>query len=215
MIIAEPSFTILSDISTRGKRELQLIERAGRVCYKSEDKIERDGSSAEKFVRNIIKLGHETVLEHSSLTVLFTVDRAVANELVRHRIASYCQESTRYCNYDKDKFYSQITFIRPSNLEEKTTEWYIWRESCLKAEKCYKDLIADGVKPEDARSVLPVSTKTDIVVTANYREWRHVLRTRTDTAAHPDIRKIMSGLLLTLQNRIPIVFDDIYMNREE
>ena len=179
---------------------LQDIERIGRVCYKSEHRI--TSSSAAPFVRSIIERGHESVLEHISITVRFVTDRAIANELVRHRIAAYSQESTRYCNY-KDK----IEFIYPKNVSDKQLQLIM--EACACAATTYQELIADGVTPEVARDVLPLCTKTELIATYNLREWRHVLRLRTDKAAHPKMRELMQTLLQFFQGLVPIIFDDI------
>ena len=179
---------------------LQDIERIGRVCYKSEHRI--TSSSAAPFVRNIITRGHESVLEHISITVRFVTDRAIANELVRHRIAAYSQESTRYCNY-KDK----IEFIYPKNVSDKQLQLIM--EACACAATTYQALIADGATPEVARDVLPLCTKTELIATYNLREWRHILRLRTDKAAHPKMRELMQTLLQFFQRLVPIIFDDI------
>ena len=179
---------------------LQDIERIGRVCYKSEHRI--TSSSAAPFVRSIIERGHESVLEHISITVRFVTDRAIANELVRHRIAAYSQESTRYCNY-KDK----IEFIYPKNVSDKQLQLIM--EACACAATTYQALIADGATPEVARDVLPLCTKTELIATYNLREWRHVLRLRTDKAAHPKMRELMQTLLQFFQGLVPIIFDDI------
>ena len=179
---------------------LQDIERIGRVCYKSEHRI--TSSSAAPFVRNIIARGHESVLEHISITVRFITDRAIANELVRHRIAAYSQESTRYCNY-KDK----IEFIYPKNVSDKQLQLIM--EACACAATTYQTLIADGATPEVARDVLPLCTKTELIATYNLREWRHILRLRTDKAAHPKMRELMQTLLQFFQGLVPIIFDDI------
>ena len=179
---------------------LQDIERIGRVCYKSEHRI--TSSSAAPFVRNIIERGHESVLEHISITVRFITDRAIANELVRHRIAAYSQESTRYCNY-KDK----IEFIYPKNVSDKQLQLIM--EACACAATTYQALIADGATPEIARDVLPLCTKTELIATYNLREWRHILRLRTDKAAHPKMRELMQTLLQFFQGLVPIIFDDI------
>lgn len=179
---------------------LQDIERIGRVCYKSEHRI--TSSSAAPFVRNIIARGHESVLEHISITVRFVTDRAIANELVRHRIAAYSQESTRYCNY-KDK----IEFIYPKNVSDKQLQLIM--ETCACAATTYQALIADGATPEVARDVLPLCTKTELIATYNLREWRHILRLRTDKAAHPKMRELMQTLLQFFQGLVPIIFDDI------
>lgn len=179
---------------------LQDIERIGRVCYKSEHRI--TSSSAAPFVRNIIERGHESVLEHISITVRFITDRAIANELVRHRIAAYSQESTRYCNY-KDK----IEFIYPKNVSDKQLQLIM--EACACAATTYQALIADGATPEVARDVLPLCTKTELIATYNLREWRHILRLRTDKVAHPKMRELMQTLLQFFQGLVPIIFDDI------
>ena len=231
MKIVEPKYEILTDISEGGIKELQQIERVARICYKSEDKITPDGESAKKLVGFLVKQGHEAMLEHSQLSVLFTCDRGIANELVRHRIASFAQESTRYCNYAGEKFGGELSFIRPhyipcepkekaiktasssEELKKLETDYQIhnaWFWACDDAEKSYKTLMANGMRPEQARCVLPLCLKTEIVVTANYREWRNIFKLRTPVAAHPQMRELMCPLLLDVQKKIPVVFDDIY-----
>ena len=216
MKIIEPKYEILTDISEGGIKELQQIERIARVCYKSEDKITPDGESAKKLVGFLVKQGHEAMLEHSQLSVLFTCDRGVANELVRHRIASFAQESTRYCNYAGEKFGGELSFIIPHYLfdstgSEKSRRMYAqWESSCKDDENYYMHLIDLGMRPEQARCVLPLCLKTEIVVTANYREWRNIFKLRTPVAAHPQMRELMCPLLKELQSKIPVVFDDIY-----
>ena len=216
MKIVEPKYEILTDISEGGIKELQQIERGARVCYKSEDKITPDGESAKKLVGFLVKQGHEAMLEHSQLSVLFTCDRGVANELVRHRIASFAQESTRYCNYAGEKFGGELSFIIPHYLfdstgSEKSRRMYAqWESSCKDDENYYMHLIDLGMRPEQARCVLPLCLKTEIMVTANYREWRNIFKLRTPVAAHPQIRELMCPLLKELQSKIPVVFDDIY-----
>lgn len=213
MKIIEPSVEIMTPIN--GEEMLKQIERAGRTCYKSEDKITTD--SARKFVENILKRGHEAVLEHASFTVKFIVDRGVSHEIVRHRLAAYCQESTRYCNYSKDKFGNEITVIRPCFWEEtpydenrETFTFYdMWVQACAEAEKKYFELLAMGATPQEARSVLPNSLKTEVVMTANLREWRHFFKLRCSAAAHPQMRQVANMLLRICKDQIPIVFDDI------
>ena len=205
MRIVIPSVEIMTPID--GADILRRVEAAGRVCYKSEGAI-RDGS-AEKFVANVIKRGHESVLEHVSLTVKFTVDRGVSHEIVRHRIASYSQESTRYCNYSNDKFGSEITVVKPVFFDEGTTAYEIWKRSCEDDEKAYFDLLNEGCSPQQARSVLPNSLKTEIVATMNLREWRHFFRLRTAMDAHPQMREVATLLLIMMRNAIPVVFDDV------
>jgi len=209
MRIIEPSYEILTEISYGGIKELQHIEKIGRVCYKSEDKITEDGESAKKFVKMLIGRGHEAMIEHSSLSVKFTVDRGVSHELVRHRIASFAQESTRYCNYSKDKFDNGITFIKPFFFGENTQNYKEWIYAMGIAEKSYLQMLKDGATPQEARSVLPNSTKTEITITANYREWRNFFKLRTAKVAHPQMQEVTRPLLKELKTILPVIFDDI------
>lgn len=210
MKIVKAGYEILTPID--GKSILKHIERCGRVCYKSEDNIV-DGS-AEKFVRMLVKRGHESVLEHFSISVLFTVDRGVSHELVRHRLASYSQESTRYCNYGKSK---EVTFVEPSFFsspykyqnKEAYSRYVVWQSVCEDSENYYLELLERGATPQEARAVLPNSLKTEIVMTANLREWRTVFKQRCAKDAHPQMREVMIPLLNELAERIPVVFDDI------
>ena len=190
-----------------GQDVLKKIEACGRVCYKSEGKIEE--GSAEKFVAGLIKRGHEAVLEHASITVKFVVDRGVSHEIVRHRIASYCQESTRYCNYSKEDFGSEITFIIPHYLDYKSAGWNTWKDTMKACEDAYFKLLDIGLVPQEARAVLPNSLKTEVVMTANLREWRNFFKLRTANAAHPQMREVTRPLLDELKELIPVVFDDI------
>lgn len=205
MKIIEPYFEIIGSVD--GDSILRHIEQCGRVCYKSEDKITDD--SAEKFVANIIKRGHEAVLEHQSITVRFVCDRGVSHEIVRHRLASFCQESTRYCNYSKGGFGSEITVIKPLYLMEGTPEYESQFKTCAYMEQKYLALIGMGCSPQEARAVLPNSLKTEVIMTANLREWRHFLKLRTANAAHPQMRQLARPLLCTMQELVPVVFDDI------
>jgi thymidylate synthase (FAD) len=186
---------------------LKHIETCGRVCYKSEERI-GDGS-AEAFIRGIIARGHESVLEHCSITVRIICDRGVSHELVRHRLASYSQESTRYCNYSKDKFGNEITVIQPRFLLRKSEAWNAWRDACVTAEEIYFEMLENGCTAQEARAVLPNSLKTEVMMTANIREWRHILKLRTSPAAHPQMREIMSLLYDQLMAYAPVLFDDI------
>lgn len=213
MKIIKAGYEILTPISKGGIEELQHIERVGRVCYKSEDKITADGKSAKKFVQMIIEKGHEAMIEHSSMSVKFTVDRGVSHELVRHRIASFAQESTRYCNYSKDKFDNGITFIRPCFWKEDSEAYHNWFKAMESAEKYYLYLtMNDGIPVQEARSVLPNSTKTEITITANYREWRNFFKLRTAKEAHPQMREVTIPLLAELKEKLPIIFDDIVVD---
>lgn len=209
MIKTQQSFIIEDPID--GNEILNRIERAGRTCYKSEDKI--SPSSSAKFVENIIRIGHESVIEHEKITVRIICDRGVSHEIVRHRIASYSQESTRYCNYSNNKFGHQIAVIEPffwnKNNEADKRKYKIWEKAMLATEKAYLELIDAGATPQEARSVLPNSLKTEIVVTMNIREWRHFFKLRTSKAAHPQMREIACPLLDSFKKHIPIIFDDI------
>lgn len=187
-----------------GAEILRHLERCGRVCYKSEGKIE-DGS-AEKFIRNVIKRGHESVLEHKSITVKFICDRGVSHEIVRHRIASFSQESTRYCDYGGEG----IVVIEPCYLDEGSDIYDHWAFSCRDAEDDYFILRDAGCSPQEARAVLPNSLKTEVVMTANIREWRHFLRLRCSKAAHPQMREVAIPLLQLFYDEMPVLFEDVY-----
>jgi len=205
MKIIKPSARIVSSVD--GEGILKRIEEYGRVCYKSENRITED--SAKRFVENLIKRGHESVLEHISVTVKFVCDRGVSHEIVRHRLASYSQESARFCNYSKDDFGSEITVIEPCFLVPGTKGYKLWERACLVAEQMYFKMLDWGCTPEEARAVLPNSLKTELVMTANIREWRHFLKLRTSPAAHPQMQEVAGLLLKELKAKIPVVFDDI------
>lgn len=205
MKMVPPSFELLD--YPDGTVLLQKIELAGRVCYKSEAKITPD--SAYDFIRRLLKSGHESVLEHEKLSVRITCDRGISHEIVRHRIASYSQESTRYCNYSLDKYQNELTFIRPFFWADDPEKFQIWKEAMEMAERSYLALLAKGASPQEARSVLPNSLKTEIVVTMNMREWRHFFKLRTSTAAHPQMQELATPLLRCFQKSIPVIFDDI------
>ena len=230
MKLIKASYEIITPIN--GEEILKQIELAARTCYKSEDKIEYEplsipdiegdkyigdkevpdyyAKSARILIPKLITRGHEAMLEFGgNITVKFICDRGVSHELVRHRIASFAQESTRYCNYNKEE---DIIFIQPcwitdiSSDNEDVTNWY---DAMCESEDRYNNLISLGWSPQQARSVLPNSLKTEINVSANIREWRHILKLRTSKAAHPQMRELMCPLLDELKNKIPILFDDI------
>lgn len=208
MRIIQPGYKIITTISDGGKDELKKIELIGRSCYGSEDKITDE--SAPKFVKGLIDRGHWSPVEHSQLTVMFTIDRGVSHEFVRHRLASFMQSSTRYQNYGSEKYGKEITVIDVDPFVPKGTPAYDnWLDGCMAAERQYLAMLDNGAKPEMARSVLPNSTMTLLTITANYREWHHILNLRTGKGAHPQIRAICSELLAELQQRIPVVFDSI------
>lgn len=209
MKIVNPGYEILSNISPFGMYELMDIEEAARVCYRSEDKMKDQAETAKPLIKRLIENGHEAMLEHSSLMVRFICDRAIANEIVRHRMASFAQESTRYCNYSLDKFGGDIYVILPHYIRPGSPEYGYWTSAVRAAEGSYMALLQAGQTPQEARCVLPLCLATRIVVTANYREWRHILKLRTAKDAHPQIRELMIPLLKDLQERIPVVFDDI------
>ena len=193
-----------------GQKVLQKLELIGRTCYKSEDKITED--SAAKFVAGLIKRGHEAMLEHASITVKFVTDRGISHEIVRHRLASYAQESTRYCNYSQDKFGHELTFIIPDFLEYGSEGFKLWKDEMKQVEKTYFAMLEAGHTPQEARSVLPNSLKTELVMTANLREWRAFFKLRAANstgAAHPQMLEITRPLLDDLKAMIPVVFDDI------
>lgn len=187
---------------------LQLIEYIGRVCYKSEEHITHN--SSERFVATLIKNGHESVLEHASASVRFIVDRGVSHEIVRHRIASFSQESTRYCDYA-----GEVTFIKPVWFDMMKKDpsshgiSHAWLDQMTEAERVYKYMRQMGCKPENARAVLPNSLKTELIMTANFREWRHFLRLRTSARAHPQMREVTIPLLGEFKQAVPVVFDDL------
>jgi len=201
-----------------GMEMLRRIERAGRTCYKSEDKATDD--SAVRFVRRILTpdssgTRHESVIEHEKVTVRIVCDRGVTHEIVRHRLVSFSQESTRYCDYHKAgeiQVIVPVFWTDPQDVTKQIPEAQVWYESMIAAEKAYNKLREMGARPEQARSVLPNSLKTEIVVTANLREWRHIFRLRTSSRAHPQMREIMIPLLYEFKSRIEVIFDDIVVD---
>lgn len=211
MKVIIPSFEILTPIDR--KDVLKHLETVARTCYKSEDKITEQ--SAPKMVKGLIKNHHTAMIEHFSVSVKMIVDRGVSHEIVRHRIASYAQESTRYCNYSQGKFGNEITVIKPLFFDKGTPEYIIWEESCMQAEKAYNELIEMGCSPQEARSVLPNSLKTEIVVTMNLREWIHFFNLRalgTTGAPHPQMKEIAMMILEEFSNQLPEIFGDMYFD---
>lgn len=251
MKLIKPYYQILTPIN--GEEILKQIELAARTCYQSEGKIEFDydtfygewfnrsfpddpievcidAKSAKKLIPKLITNHHEAMLEFGGMiTVRFVVDRGVTHELVRHRIASFAQESTRYCNYSKDE---HLTFIMPPFLTEitegeykviwegdKPTIFYDniiisisthhWLFTMARAEKYYNEMIDEKLSPQYARSILPNSLKSEINISANIREWRHIFKLRTAKTAHPQMREVMCPLLDEFKSKIPILFDDI------
>ena len=206
MKIVDQQVELLNHLSY--KETLYNIETAGRICYQS--KSDYNIESGEKFVRMIIKRGHESVLEHGSLTFKIKTNRAISNEIVRHRLASYSQESTRYVKYDDIEFIPWIEKLEKTSEVEKAYMEYIFE----KAEEHYARLIQDGYKPEDARDILPLSTATTLAMTMNFRELRHFLKLRLDRAAHPQIRELANMILKTVEREFPIFVEDIEREKD-
>lgn len=205
MKIVKPSFEILTPIDR--KSICKQIERVARTCYKSEDKITDE--SAPKMVRGLISRKHLAMIEHAHVSVKFICDRGVSHEIVRHRIASYAQESTRYCNYSSGKHGGEITVVEPFFFEEGSPEYDAWYSACRYCEDKYMDLLAMGRSPQEARSVLPTSLKTEIVVTMNLREWMHFFSLRalgTTGSPHPQIAEIATPVLIAFAEALPEVF---------
>ena len=215
----KPQHVIIGKDQIEGHKILKHIKKIERTCYKSEDLI--NDESAEKMIKKLIKMNHLAMIEHASVSVLFTCDRGVTHEIVRHRVASYAQESTRYVNYSKDKFGNEIGYIdiaggialdtKMKDLPVETIDAIIseWNQACIDAEKHYMKMLELGATPQIARSVLNNSTKSDINVTMNLREWRHFFELRCDTPAHPQMRELVIPLLKEMSEVIPIVFDDL------
>lgn len=210
MKIIEPSVEIISPTGAKidGIAILKHIERCGRTCYQSEHNITQD--SYLNFAKRIINNGHESVLEHYSFTVKFICDRGISHQIVRHRIASMSQESTRYNNYTKDKFENELTFIKPFFIEEGSPRWHDFKNAMQASEDAYfRDINEFGATPEEARGFLPHFIKTELVMTANIREWRTFFKLRTSLHAHPQMREVAIPLLRKCQVTFPVVFDDI------
>ncbi len=206
MKIIEPYFEILH--MEDGEKICRLLEIAARTCYKSEDKI-ADGTS-HGLLRRLLKTGHESVIEHSSVSVRIVCDRGISHEIVRHRLCSFSQESTRYANYSREKFGKEITVIRPFFWDADSDLYREWEQAMKACEKAYITLMENGARAQEARSVLPNSLKTEIIVTANVREWRHIFNLRCSSASHPQIRQIMLPMLKEFHSRIPVLFDALY-----
>lgn len=202
MRIIEPSVEILH--APDYQQMLMHTELAARTCYKSEDRI-KDGSAVE-LIKRLIASGHHSVLEHCNIGVRFICDRGISHELVRHRLCSFSQESTRYCNYLGEKFGRELTFIRPCFWSPISHQFERWKNAIIDAEFAYFDLLEDGASPQEARSVLPNSLKTEIVVTANIRQWRTMFEQRCAPAAHPQMRQVMLPLLVEFYEKYSVFF---------
>lgn len=221
MNIVKSSFRVITPIANGAISELQRIELPTRLCYKSENKITPDGESAKKIIKTLIDNDHLAMLEHSSITVIFVTSRGVSHKLVRHRIASYAQESTRYCNYSNEKFTNKLTFIDPleeiewdskmGNLsaKEKLDTALQMTMFYKKAEIEYLELIKKGVPPQIAREILPNGLKTEIALTCNYRELIAIFKLRCAKNAHPAMRALMVPFAKYMQEQIPYIFGNI------
>lgn len=201
MKIVNQTFEILTPIDS--DRILKNLEKIGRVSYKSEDLITED--SAKKFIKKIIENRHETVIEHENISIKVITDRGVSHEIVRHRIASYIQESTRYCNYSKEKFGNEIVYIKPVDFELSCSDI----ELLEKIEQHYLTRLEEGLTPQQARYFLPNGLKTEIVITMNLREWRHFFKLRTAKVAHPQMRAMAKNILNKLNGIVAIIFEDL------
>lgn len=210
--VIKPHVIICTDISPYGIDELREIEDAARICYRSAtDSDYKDMDRTKNMVKRLITSGHTAMLEHSYLRVTFICSRACANELVRHRHCGFAQESTRYCNYSKDKFGNKITVIDNGYMDnpDGSMQDPLWLKSCEQSAATYFKLLGLGYKPEQARDVLPLCLATTITCSASYREWREIFKLRCDKAAHPEIRELMRDLCSKLKVRIPVIFDNI------
>lgn len=190
-----------------GKEIMRKIERACRICYRSEDKI--TDTSYKNLLKNCINRGHESVLEHEKISVKLVGDIGTYKDLTRHRIASFSVESTRYCNYGKDKFGNELKFMRPVHIEEGTKEYRIWEECMKNVEKAYIEMSSLGALPDQLRMLLPHSTAAEYALTANIREWRHILSLRCSSHTHPAIRQLLIPLLLKFKEDMPELFAEV------
>lgn len=189
-----------------GKKIMQNLERACRTCYRSENLITDESYS--KLLKNCLNRGHESILEHEKITVRMYVDIGVYKDLTRHRFGSFSIESTRYCNYGKDKFDNEIKFIKPVYFDESEKAEY-WVGAMHDIEQYYLKMAALGCKPDEMRMILPHSTAAEVTMTANIREWRHILDLRTKKMTHPAVRQVLIPLLLKFKEDMPELFDAI------
>ncbi len=194
------------------QRIMKNIERACRTCYKSENLITND--SYQKLLRNCINRGHESILEHEKISVRMICDIGVYKDLTRHRFASFSIESTRYCNYSKDKFDNEIKFIKPVHIEENSEIYEVWKKTMENIEQNYIEMSKLDAKPDQLRMILPHSTAAEVYMTANIREWRHILSLRCSKMTHPAVRQLLIPLLLKFQNDMPELFDSIEYDTE-
>jgi thymidylate synthase (FAD) len=185
---------------------LDTVTKAGHNCYKAETVDTQEHK--EKFIRGIIKRGHEAVLEFSNIDVHIVADRSFMGQLTRHRLMHFCIESARYNNYASDKNGNEIAVIVPADIKD-SHSYETWYRGCAEAEESYVEMVASGVKPETARSVLPMCLATSIYCGANIREWRHIFRLRCDSHAQIDIRLVMTDLLGKMYAKYTVFFEDL------
>lgn len=195
-----------------GTQIMKNIERACRTCYRSEGKITEE--SYKTLLKNCITRGHESVLEHEKITIRMYCDLGVYKDITRHRIASFSIESTRYCNYGKDKFGNELKFIKPCNMEEGTELYKLWEDACENIEKDYIEMSNLGALPDQLRMILPHSIAAEVTMTANIREWKHILSLRASNHTHPSIRQLMIPLLLHFKQIMPEIFENVPYDTE-
>ncbi len=195
-----------------GTKIMKRIERACRTCYRSEDKITED--SYKTLLTNCINRGHESILEHEKITIRCTCDIGFYKDLTRHRLASFSNESTRYCNYGKDKFDNQLKVIMPCNIDPNSDLFETWKKTMEEIEKGYLKMSEAGASADQLRTVLPHGTAAEINMTANIREWKHILSLRANNHSHPSIQQLMIPFLLLLKKEMPEIFGDVEYNEK-
>lgn len=213
MKIVKPSVEIITNID--GNQILKSIELAARTCYKTEEKITEGPESAIKMIEKLIEMDHTAMLEFADVHVRIISDTGFLKDITRMRISSFAAESTRWCNYSKGKFNSELTFIEPINIKPDTPEYMIWYKTMKEIEESYMKMSQLGCKPDQMRMILPHSTKTEVNIKTNIREWRHIFGLRCHKAAHPSVRQVMLETLRLFHERIPVLFDDLYETFKE
>lgn len=206
--IIEPSVEIVSEINS--DKMLKQIEKCARNCYKSENNITEDTTSAVKMIGKLIEMGHTAMIEFADVIVNLHCDVGVYKDLTRHRHCSFAIESTRYCNYSKGKFGNEIFVIKPCNMDENSGIYHTWLKAMNDMERAYMQMAEIGATPDQLRMILPHSTAASVMMKANVREWRHIFNLRCAKAAHPSVRQIMLMTLNEFHNKIPVLFDDLY-----
>ncbi|MBO5704739.1 MAG: FAD-dependent thymidylate synthase [Alphaproteobacteria bacterium] len=209
MKIVKPEIKPLTNIN--GEEALMLIQKVAKTCYQTE-KTTDDIESAKRIVRSLIASGHHSMLEFYNITMRYVSNIAAYKDLRTHRHSTFAVESTRWCSYNKGKFDGQIKFLEPVEIPKDSLKYQVWLNGCQQAEKNYMDMISLGAKPDEASLLLPQSTAAEFNVTANLREWRHILNLRACNAtghARPCINEIMIPTLRLFAKEIPVVFDDL------